>query len=131
MAKNIFLEKSSRKKKRFWKTVPGKYFFITARSLRIYCFSEETYLRCSSGIAVPCRSPRLCAGPAFKKNIFVKEIAKFFEVFANSFEVFVSFSRFSDVFGLIRIHSNLLGRIRTHSEASGSFRKNSDWFLKF
>ena len=62
------------------------------------------------------------------KKVFVKTFAKFFEVFASFFEVFARFSRFSDLFGPIRIHSDLLGRIRMHSDAFGSVRTFSKKF---
>ena len=40
----------------------------------------------------------------------------FFEVFANLFEVFLSFLEFSGVFGPASMHSDLFGPVRTRSD---------------
>ena len=62
-------------------------------------------------------------------KVFTEIFAKFFEVFSICFEVFVRFSRFSDLFGPIQICSDPLGGIRMHSDAFESVQTFSIFFF--
>ena len=100
---------------RFWKK-HGSSWYCNSQSLMKFSKNKAD----SSTVKTPFL---LCREKSFCQNF--REV---FDVFASVFKGFVSFSKFSDLFGPIRICSDLLGRIRMHSDTFASVWKFSEKF---
>ena len=72
-----------------------------------------------------------CEAQTIWKTSDARIFAKFSRIFRKFFDVFASFSRFSDLLGPVRTCSDLFGCIRMHLDAFGSVRTRSENFGNF